>query len=245
MNPFSNPLSGQISPLSNQQDYIGKRPPLLAHEETSLLASALDEIACGVIIVDAQGHVQHANLAGHALLQRGHVLGVQAQALAAQYPADAPKLSDALVKALQGKRSMLTLGATAQTTVAVVPLDRHTERQPAVKSTAGHEPAAHPQHMAPRIALIFSRTGMCEALMMSFFARAYSLTRAEEQVLSLLCVGHTAPEMAQQLRVGEATVRTHIRSICQKTHSNGIREVTKRLALLPPLMAAVMPTAFA
>jgi DNA-binding CsgD family transcriptional regulator len=234
MSQFHTPM-----PLSGQQGFIGKRPPLPAHDdrhdESGLLASALDEIACGVIIVDLQSQVQHANLAGQALLQRSHVLLLQNQALAAKESADSPKLADAIQKASQGKRSMLTLGLQGQTTVAVVPLDRHSDRHPERSRDAS---------ILPRIALIFSRTGMCEALMMSFFARAYSLTRAEEQVLSLLCVGHTAPEMAQQLRVGEATVRTHIRSICQKTHSNGIREVTKRLALLPPLMAAVMPAAF-
>jgi DNA-binding CsgD family transcriptional regulator len=222
------------SPKSSQQGFIGQRPALSPQDESSLLACALDEIACAVLIVDGRGHLQHANLAGQALLQRGQALALHDHALTAKDLADAPKLGDALAKALKGKRSMITLGAQQQSTVAVVPLDRHSDRSPAASASS-----------EPRIALIFSRTGMCEALMMSFFARAYSLTRAEEQVLSLLCVGHTAPEMAQQLRVGEATVRTHIRSICQKTHSNGIREVTKRLALLPPLMAAVMPGTFA
>jgi DNA-binding CsgD family transcriptional regulator len=221
-----------ISPLSSQQGYIGNRPPLALHEEPSILAHALDEIACGVIIVDASGHVQHCNLAGQAHLQRASCLREDQQRLQTVEPTDAPRLLEALGKAAQGKRSMVTLGRESQTTVAFVPLDRHTDHQ------GDSSPSA-------RIALIFSRTGMCEALMMSFFASAYSLTRSEEQILSLLCVGHTAPEMAEQLRVGEATVRTHIRSICQKTHSNGIREVVKRLALLPPLMAAVMPGAFA
>jgi DNA-binding CsgD family transcriptional regulator len=236
-----NSSASHISPRSSQQGFIGLRSALSPQEESSLLACTLDEIACAVLIVDSQGQLQHANLAGQALLQRGQALTCQGQTLTATQQADTPKLGDALTKAAQGKRSMITLGAQQQNTAAVVPLDRHTERQ--MERRSEHPTVA--DSTTPRIALIFSRTGMCEALMMSFFARAYSLTRAEEQVLSLLCVGHTAPEMAQQLRVGEATVRTHIRSICQKTHSNGIREVTKRLALLPPLMAAVMPSAFA
>lgn len=218
---------------SSQLGFMGHRPTLSHQDESALLACTLDEIACAVLIVDSQAHLQHANLAGQALLQRDQALCLEDHAITAKEPADTPKLTEALAKAMQGKRSMITLGAQQQSTVAIVPLDRYIERN------------ADPANTSPRIALIFSRTGMCEALMMSFFSRAYNLTRAEEQVLSLLCVGHTAPEMAQQLRVGEATVRTHIRSICQKTHSNGIREVTKRLALLPPLMAAVMPSAFA
>jgi DNA-binding CsgD family transcriptional regulator len=227
--------------LSHQQGFIGQRPPLvLSQESGQLLSNALDEIACGVIIVDGQGHVQHCNLAGHMILQRGQLLKEDGRILQATEPADASRLLEALAKALQGKRSMLTLGSTAQSTVAVVPLDRQDRFAQASEPDKSSQPAP-----SSRIALIFSRTGMCETLMMSFFARAYQLTRSEEQILSLICVGHTAPEMAKQLRVGEATVRTHIRSICQKTHSHGIREVVKRLALLPPLMAAVMPGAFA
>ncbi|MFM7331471.1 MAG: helix-turn-helix transcriptional regulator [Brachymonas sp.] len=227
--------------LLHQQGYIGQRPPMaLSNESSQLLSSALDEIACGVIIVDAQARVQHCNLAGQVILQRGQLLKEEAQRLQAAETADSDRLLEALSKASQSKRSMLTLGANAQSTVAVVPLDRQDR-------FAHTTPTVHPtaESTETRIALIFSRSGMCETLMMSFFARAYQLTRSEEQILSLICVGHTAPEMAKQLNVGEATVRTHIRSICQKTHSHGIREVVKRLALLPPLMAAVMPAAFA
>ncbi len=238
------------SSLAHQQGYIGQRPALaLSSESGQLLAHALDEIACGVIIVDGRGQVQHCNLAGQMILQRGQLFKGESTVLQTVETADTPALAEALVKALQGKRSMLNLGKIAQSTVAVVPLDRP-ERwasAPGLAQTVASMPASEAAHAprSSRIALIFSRSGMCEALMMSFFARAYSLTRSEEQILSLICIGHTAPEMAKQLRVGEATVRTHIRSICQKTNSHGIREVVKRLALLPPLMAAVMPAAFA
>jgi DNA-binding CsgD family transcriptional regulator len=232
--------------LSHQQGYIGQRPALaLSQESGQLLAHALDEIACGVIIVDGQGHVQHCNLAGQMILQRGQLLSSEQATLQAVETADAPALAEALAKAMQGKRSMLNLGKLAQSTVAVVPLDRAERWGSAEPAGQSANSGASSNTPSTRIALIFSRTGMCETLMMSFFSRAYQLTRSEEQILSLICVGHTAPEMAKQLRVGEATVRTHIRSICQKTHSHGIREVVKRLALLPPLMAAVMPGAFA
>ncbi len=202
------------------------------HQDSEVLIHVLDEIACGVIILDAQARLIHSNLAGQQVLKKEQVLRLSQDRVQAAHSDDSDKLLQALRKALEGKRSMLTLGAAPHCSVALVPLDRH--------------PSAHDGHSAPaRVALIFSRTGMCEALMMSFFARSYQLTRSEEQVLSLMCAGLTAPEMAQQLKVGEATVRTHIRNICAKTHSNGIREVVKRLALLPPLMAAVMPSAFA
>ena len=248
----SNTLTSSGNPphsLAPQQGFIGQRPPfVLSHETSQLLSATLDEIACGVIIVDTNGRVEHCNLAGQVILQRAQLVKQEAQLLQAGRPEDTAVLTEALEKAKHGKRSMLTLGATAASTVAVVPLDRQdryaAETSPSEMSGQANAPSSS-SPPSPRIALIFSRTGMCETLMMSFFSRAYQLTRSEEQILSLICVGHTAPEMAKQLNVGEATVRTHIRSICQKTHSHGIREVVKRLALLPPLMAAVMPAAFA
>jgi DNA-binding CsgD family transcriptional regulator len=199
--------------------------------DASLLATALDEIACGIVILDADGHVLHSNLAGQLHLNRGKHLSANTKGLlSCTQDKDTLPLRNAVRNALAGKRSMLNLGNDQPCSVAVVPLDRRAEQQAQVSEA--------------RVALIFSRSGMCESLMMSFFSRAYQLTHTEEQVLSLLCVGYTAPEMAKELRVGEATVRTHLRSICQKTNSHGIREVTKRLALLPPLMAAVIPHAF-
>jgi DNA-binding CsgD family transcriptional regulator len=232
----------------SQQGYIGIKPAR-GLQESDLLASALDEIACGVIITDGAGKLLHSNLAGQLVLERkaglqllqGHVKAMQME--------DADDLNQALAKAAQGKRSMINLGMQSacakQTTVALVPLDR-LGSSGLSDSQAATTPAPRVTNgLSHTVAFIFSRTGMCEQLMLSFFSRAYQLTRSEEQILGLLCTGQTAPEMAQQLSVGEATVRTHIRNICHKTHSNGIRDVVKRLALLPPLMAAVMPAAFA
>ena len=226
---------------SHQLGYIGNKPSALSGQDQAVLANVLDEIACGVIVLDAQGQLIHHNLAGHLVLQKAKCLQLKKGVVAPVEEADANPFQQALAKALNGKRSMLTLGTQPPTAVAVVPLDRHSsyefQQGAADQATSSHRLSAN----SAKIAIIFSRSGMCEALMMSFFSRAYHLTRSEEQILSLLCTGLTAPEMAQQLRVGEATVRTHIRNLCAKTDSNGIREIVKRLALLPPLMAAVMP----
>lgn len=198
----------------------------------TLLSHAMDELACGVIIIDARGKLLHKNLAADAVLSRGDSVAIQNGAITTAHATDARQLNEALAKATAGKRSMIALGALSRTTVAVVPLQRH---------EAGA--TLNTPHNELRFALMFSRSGVCETLMLSFFSRAHSLTAAEENILGLMCAGLTAPKMAQQLKIGEATVRTHVRNICAKTHSSGIREVIKRLAVLPPLMAAVMPSA--
>ncbi len=88
-------------------------------------------------------------------------------------------------------------------------------------------------------ALIFSRRGVREKLMLNFFARANQLTRREEEILDLLCEGHTAPKIAQIQQLQESTVRTHLRNILNKTHTKSIRELVKNLAMLPPMMTSV------
>ena len=216
-----------LATLSRQPDSSGELPSLPVNALPSLhpnmLAGALDELACGIIIVDRDARVLHTNIAAQAVMARGDCVGVQHHILVTSEPTDAHALQEALSKAAHGKRSMIALGPLARTTVAVVPL-----------KTAPDEP--------PRFALLFSRSGVCESLVLSFFSRAHKLTATEERVLGLMCIGLTAPEMAQRLQVGEATTRTHVRNICAKTHSSGIREVVKRLAVLPPLMAAIMPS---
>jgi DNA-binding CsgD family transcriptional regulator len=74
--------------------------------------------------------------------------------------------------------------------------------------------------------------------MLCFFARSHGLTPTEEQVLAILCQGYSAPETASQLNVAVSTVRSHIRSLCAKTHANGVRALVGQIAVLPPLGAA-------
>jgi DNA-binding CsgD family transcriptional regulator len=236
MNQRSAPLSyysGSHLP-SLQRGYIGDKPLgyLPSQPTENWATSALDELACGMIIIDQQARVLHHNNAAHAVLARGDSVAIVDGCITTTHAPDQRQFHEALVKASAGKRSMIALGALSCTTVAIVPL------RPA------HHPNGYAHASEPRFAMMFSRAGVCETLMLSFFSRAHSLTACEETILGLMCAGLTAPEMALQLKVGEATVRTHVRNICAKTHCNGIREVVKRLAVLPPLMAAVMPSAF-
>jgi DNA-binding CsgD family transcriptional regulator len=184
----------------------------------SLVASALDELASGVVVIDLQGRVLHRNLAADAIIARGDCVTIVADTITAAHGHNVRLFSEALSKAAAGKRSMITLGGT--TSLIVVPL-------------RGGAPGEQ------RLALMFSRMGVCEALTLSFFSRAHCLTASEEKILGLMSGGLTAPEMAQQLKIGESTVRSHVRNICSKTRCNGIREVVNRLAVLPPLMSAL------
>lgn len=185
------------------------------------LAVLMDELAYGVVVATLQGQVVHANKAARNELGRRRVLLSLNSMLQARVADEQRLLLDSLAKVGEGKRSLITLSASegASLTVAVLPL----------KSEGGP---------ANRAALMFARASVCESLMLCFFARSHGLTATEEQVLGILCQGYSAPQIAEQLDVAVSTVRSHVRSLCAKTRSSGVRELVNRVAVLPPVAPA-------
>lgn len=183
------------------------------------LALVMDELAYGVLVTGLDNQVLHANQAARHELARRRVLGVRNQLLYGCSPEDGKALQEAVTKVGQGKRSMVTLTAADgfALTMAVLPL------RP--EAPAG----------VVRAAFMFSRASVCESLMLCFFARSYGLTATEEHVLGILCQGYSAPEIAVQLKVAVSTIRSHVRSLCSKTRSSGVRELVNRVAVLPPV----------
>jgi len=184
------------------------------------LSWVLDELAYGVLLVSPKGKVLHANQAARHELARRQMVSVHEGHVQAGDAVQSRMLLQALAKAETGRRSLVGLRSPVRKrlNVAVVPLG--TER---------------PHHS---IALIFSRASVCDAVMLCFFARTHGLTPSEEQVLAILCQGLSAPEAARQLNVAVSTVRSHVRSLCAKTQSNGVRALVGQVAVLPPIGAA-------
>ncbi|MEJ8836476.1 helix-turn-helix transcriptional regulator [Ramlibacter sp. AN1133] len=190
---------------------------------SSGFALIMDELAHGVLVSSATGQLLHANQAARHELARRQMLTVHEGQLQTTDARQARVLVQALEKAETGLRSLIALrSGSGRLSIAVVPLR-----------------GQHPRAGAP-IALFLSRASVCDALMLCFFARSHGLTPAEEQVLSILCQGYSAPEIASQLDVAVSTVRSHVRSLCAKTHSNGVRALVGQVAVLPPLGAAYL-----
>lgn len=190
----------------------------------ALLDLVLDELAYGVAVATGEGELLHANHAARHELDRRRALGLHNGRLRARVPGDATLLQDALGKAVGGKRSLISLGSTeaGRVSLAVVPVRRG--------------PDSGPAHAA----LLFSRASVCGSLMLFFFARSHALTSTEENVLAILCQGYSAPQVAEQLHVAVSTVRSHVRSLCSKTRSSGVRELVNRVAMLPPVAPALL-----
>ena len=183
-----------------------------------LLALLVDELAHGVMIVNTQGWILHANRAALSALQRGVGLATTHGGLKLKSVSDPSRLTQALEQAASGKRSLTRFeGTGGSTSLAAVPLNR--------------------QSVGPcdRIALLLSREESCEPTLFASFAQSHRLTRTEEQVLQLLCRCLSAPEIAIQMKVAVSTIRSHVRSLCVKTSSHGVRQLIHLVTALPQL----------
>lgn len=205
--------------LSDSVYAAGTAPRDGADGAGSGLALLMDELAYGIVVTSLENRVLHANKAARLELARGRVLAIRNQLLHSATEENGKILQEALTKVGQGKRSLITLIASEgfRLTTAVIPL-------------RPDQPGA-----AQKAAFMFSRASVCDPLMLCFFARSYALTATEELVLGILCHGYSAPQAAIQLKVAVSTVRSHIRSLCAKTRSSGVRELVNRVAVLPPV----------
>ena len=181
------------------------------------LAATLDEVDYGMLLLVDTNRLVHANHAARVELDGDHPLQLLGRELRARDPHDMAPLLTALQNAAQrGLRKLVSLGTGAQrVSASIVPLGEATTL------------------------LIMGKRQVCEPLSVQGFARSHGLTPAETRVLVALCQGVPPGEVAVELGVGIATVRSQIGSIRQKTGAESIRSLVHQVAVLPPLMSVL------
>ncbi|MBQ0934448.1 helix-turn-helix transcriptional regulator [Ideonella paludis] len=187
-----------------------------------ILAGVLDEVDYGLLLLNPQLELLHMNHAAESELDENHPLLMHQQHLFARDPRDATPLREALQDAAsRGLRRMVVVGAArGGVRLSVVPL------------RAG-------QGQTGAVLVVLARRQMVSALAAQAFARAYQLSRCEEQVLLALCQGQTPQEIAEQHGVKIATVRTQVASVRSKTGVASIRDLVQQVACLPPLVGSL------
>ncbi len=191
-----------------------------------LLASVLDEVDYGLLMLSADGLVVHANHAAHTELAASTSLRLVGQRLAGRTAVEQRQLDAALAAARdEGRRTMLTIAAEGRERVglSIVPLPV------ALTQT-------HPGHA---VLISFERGRIAATLSLDAHAREHGLTAREQQVLAALCDGLRAKEIAARLRIGEATVRTHVNNLKAKTGCASIVDLVAQVSRLPPMVAAL------
>ena len=193
-------------------------PPHQAAVAWPALAAILDELAYGIVTVDASRRLQFANRAGFAALRHDHALRLAGGVIEAIDPADAEALRRAVAAAGAGKRGYLALGRAARACdVAVLPI------------------AGEPGMAGEGAVLLFEKSVSDIGLSLYFYGNAHRLTPAEQSVLDALGAGDSVGAVAHRLGSSEHTVRSHVRGILAKTGQPNLRRLAARIGTLPPV----------
>jgi DNA-binding CsgD family transcriptional regulator len=178
----------------------------------------LEEIDYGLIVVTVDCEVQHANHLARHELSRERFMRTQGERLLGPSAWHTEQIVRGVQRAAQGRREMIVLrNGDLVLHVACVPL-------------------FHGYEEGGSVLLMLGRQNDTGNLALTFFSRSHGLTPAEEAVLKSLCEGLRVPEIATAKGVSENTVRTHVRSLRDKTGINSIRGMVQRIANLPPVV---------
>jgi len=188
----------------------------------ALLLRVLDEVDYGLLVIDAQGRIRHANHLARHEMATGRLIMTHARALLGRSTDLTAKIQVALEQALRGQRRLVLLKQGEQElSMAFVPL-------------------SHPLEFdAPSVLVLLSRQNACENLALRMYARAQNLSPSEESVLIALCRGLSIPDIAREHGVAESTVRSQIKVLREKTGCSSIRNMMQRVHSLPPVVPAL------
>jgi DNA-binding CsgD family transcriptional regulator len=195
-----------------------------------LLASVLDEVDYGLVLMAADGHVVHANHAAKVELAGANSLQLIGRRLSGRSSADQRALDDALAGARDGgKRRML----------AFAPADALSEGKSCDLSIVPLPAALSANHTGHAVLIALPRSRIAETLSVDAYARELGLSRREQQVLSALCEGLRVKEIAAKLEIGDETVRSHVKRLKAKTGCAGIVDIVNQVSRLPPMVGAL------
>ena len=205
------------------------RPQVNASSANTVVLRLFDELAYGLIVLDAARRVTHINRAARGALARERCVRVRGRALEAWRERDTKVFNQALETGFSGKRATMKLGemqGTVQNTIMVVPLPGSISTGALPLSQVGH------------IALVFERSACAESLSIAFYAQNYGLTCGEERVLRALNEDQSVGEVAGSLGTAISTIRTHVNHIREKTGARSLRALVANVRSVPALMPA-------
>jgi len=195
-----------------------------------LLASVLDEVDYGLVLIAADGHVVHANHAARVELAGAKSLQLVGRRLSGRSSSDQRALDEALASARdEGKRRML----------AFAPADALSEGKSCDLSIVPLPAPLSSNHSGHAVLISLPRSRIAETLSVDAYARELGLSRREQQVLAGLCEGLRVKEIAAKLEIGDETVRSHVKRLKAKTGCAGIVDIVNQVSRLPPIVGAL------
>jgi DNA-binding CsgD family transcriptional regulator len=196
----------------------------LRQAETQTFADALDCLSAGMFLIGTDGQVVHANAAGHAILATNDFLRL----ISGRLVAGDAQVNQALRAILAGHRGTGEIGVKSMAlpltardgerhVAHVLPLMSAASRRAGIANTAA-------------LALIVQKAALKRPCLPDVIAKTYRLTPAELRVLLAIVEVGGAREVAEAFGVGEATVRTHLGRLFEKTGASRQVDLVKVVA---------------
>jgi DNA-binding CsgD family transcriptional regulator len=195
----------------------------LNRQQAAALADTLDGLHAGAFLVDADGRLVHANTSANDMLREGNLLHANGRLVAFDAKGD-QELNDIFAAARAGDTALGGKGVAVQLTARngeqfvthVLPLTTGARRQAGVAYSA--------------VAAVFVQRAGNDMPSLDTLAERYQLTPAELRVLIAIIDVGGVPEVAAALQLSQATVRTHLRHVFEKTGVRRQADLVKLIA---------------
>ncbi len=200
-------------------DKSGLRPPPVSQQ---VLMRVFDEIDYGMLVINAQGRILHANHLARHELASGRMIMAYGNSLLGSNSGFTAQIQQAMEASFRGQRRLLLMSqGDRELSLAFTPLNHPLEAD------------------TPSVLVLLSRQSTCDNLAVRMFARSLNLSPSEEAVLMGLCRGLAIPDIARQHGVAQSTVRSQIKTLREKAGAPSIRRLLHRVNSLPPVVPAL------
>lgn len=170
---------------------------------------ALDLIALGIVLLDAQGSIVHANRAARGMAQTSEYFSIRGAVLRATDPMCDKALQQAIGEAQNP-------GTAERDAIRGVMLHGNGQAISALICTLA--PEAHGTQ--PRVALFVSPPNQVKKVSEQLLIELFDLTPTEARVAASLTRGARPADVADALGVSQTTIAFHLRNLFQKTGTN-------------------------
>jgi DNA-binding CsgD family transcriptional regulator len=193
--------------------------------EAAALADTLDGLAAAMFLVDARGRIVHANANGRAMLASGGLIrAIDGRLLAADAAANAA-LQEVFAAAGGGDRPVGVKGIAVP--LAADDGGRHVAH--VLPLTSGARRKAGSSYAA--VAAVFvQKAGIDLPSPVELVAKLHRLTPGELRVLLGIVESDNIQQVAETLGLSQATVKTHLRRVYEKTGTRGQVDLVKLIA---------------
>jgi len=193
--------------------------------KTAAFVDALDGLSVALFLVDAFGRIAHANISGHDLLADGRILRSSQDVLVAADPQAARALLGAIAAAGDGDAAVGAGGVAVVLSTSpelrwlahILPLTSGARRRAGIAYSA--------------VAAVFvHKTALDTPSLMETIVKLYRLTPSESRVFAAIVDVGGVSAVAEALGISEATVKTHLQRLFEKTGMRRQTDLVKMVA---------------